>query len=62
MNHIIEVEDLTVSYAKTPVLWQVGFSLPGKQIIGIVGPNGAGKSTLLKSLLGIHKPAAGKIS
>lgn len=62
MNPVIYVEDLIVSYAKNPVLWQVGFSLPGKQIIGIVGPNGAGKSTLLKALLGIHQPVSGNIS
>lgn len=61
-DQAVTIEDLTVSYDKTPVLWQVSLSLPPKQIIGIIGPNGAGKSTLLKALLDILKPVSGRIS
>ena len=51
-NPVIEVHDLTVSYDKKPVLWDVDFTLPSRKLIGIVGPNGSGKSTLLKSIMG----------
>ena len=58
---VIEVEQLTVNYDKTPVLWDVKFSIPKGKLVGVVGPNGAGKSTLLKALLGIVKPLSGKV-
>jgi manganese/zinc/iron transport system ATP- binding protein len=49
----VEVHDLTVSYDKRPVLWNVDVSFPEGQIIGIIGPNGAGKSTLIKAIMGL---------
>ncbi len=57
----LSVEQLTVNYDKTPVLWDVTFKIPAGKLVGIVGPNGAGKSTLLKSLLGMTKPLSGSI-
>ncbi len=57
----IEVTDLTVAYREKPVLWDVDFQAPQRQLLAIVGPNGAGKSTLIKSILGILKPAAGRV-
>src|SRR6185295_3972995 len=49
----IEIHDLTVSYDKRPVLWNIDVSLPEGEIIGVIGPNGAGKSTLIKAVLGL---------
>ena len=60
-NPIVEVHDLTVSYNNKPVLWNVDFTLPSSQMIGIIGPNGAGKSTLLKSLMDLVPTASGYI-
>ncbi len=58
----IEVSQLTVHYEKTPVLWDVSFSIPsGGHLVAIVGPNGAGKSSLLKALLGIIEPVSGDV-
>jgi len=57
----IFVSSLTVNYEKTPVLWDLNFSLPSGMLVGIIGPNGAGKSTLFKTLIGTLKPLAGKI-
>jgi len=57
----IDVNDLTVAYREKPVLWDVDFQAPQDQLLAIVGPNGAGKSTLIKSILGLIKPAAGRI-
>jgi manganese/zinc/iron transport system ATP- binding protein len=49
----IEIHDLTVSYEKKPVLWNIDVALPEGQIIGVIGPNGAGKSTLIKAIMGL---------
>lgn len=55
----LTVDQLTVNYGKTPALWDVTFSVPRGNIVGIVGPNGAGKSTLIKAVLGLVTPLSG---
>lgn len=57
----IEVSDLTVAYGERPVLWDVDVCVPRGVLMAIVGPNGAGKTTLIKAILGLVKPAAGRI-
>lgn len=57
----LEVHDLTVSYSRKPVLWDIDFSLPEGCIAGIIGPNGAGKSTLLKSIMDIVPSSSGYV-
>jgi manganese/zinc/iron transport system ATP- binding protein len=57
----IEVTDLTVAYKDKPVLWDVDLNVPPGILMAIVGPNGAGKTTLIKAILGLVKPAAGKV-
>lgn len=54
-------EHLSVNYDKTPVLWDINFSVPKGKLIGIVGPNGAGKTTLIKTAMGFLQPIGGKI-
>ena len=58
---LIEVTDLTVSYDKKPVLWDVQFSVPQGSLVAVIGPNGAGKSTLIQSIMGFISPNSGKI-
>jgi len=58
-NHAIEVNDVTFSYDKTPILEDVTFTLNRGDFLGIIGPNGGGKTTLLKLLLGIMEPDKG---
>ncbi len=61
-THIpIHVEDLTVAYRETPVLWDVDLTVPDGTLVAIVGPNGAGKSTLIKTLIGLIEPSAGQV-
>ncbi|MCX2744253.1 metal ABC transporter ATP-binding protein [Mangrovivirga sp. M17] len=57
----VEIHDLVVAYNRKPVLWNIDAHLPAGKIIGIIGPNGAGKSTLIKAMMGLLKPASGKI-
>ncbi len=49
----VEVHDLTVSYDKRPVLWNVDLALPEGELIGVIGPNGAGKKHVPQSALGV---------
>jgi manganese/zinc/iron transport system ATP- binding protein len=58
---VIDVHNLTVSYDRRPVLWDVDFSLPEGKLIGIVGPNGSGKTTLLKSIMGLVPLSGGYV-
>ncbi len=58
----LQVTDLTLAYAEKPVLWDIDLDVPSGVLMAIVGPNGAGKTTLIKSVLGLLKPAAGRVS
>ena len=60
-NSVIHVEDLTMAYRETPVLWDIDLDVPEHVRCAIVGPNGAGKSTLLKGILGLVKPVSGAV-
>lgn len=57
----LEVHDLTVSYNRRPVLWDIDFVAPPGKLIGVVGPNGAGKSTLIKAIMGLVPLASGYV-
>ena len=61
MTPAIEVHNLTVSYNRRPVLWDIDFTLPEGRLIGVIGPNGSGKTTLLKSIMGLVKPSSGYV-
>lgn len=58
---VIEVEDLYFSYNGDWVLEDVTLQVPEGAFLAVLGPNGSGKTTLLKLLLGILKPARGKV-
>ncbi len=57
----LHVEDLTVSYHRRPVLWDIDLDVPPGVMAAIVGPNGAGKSTLIKSVLELVPATAGHV-
>jgi zinc transport system ATP-binding protein len=62
MEKLIEIKDVTALYDTKPVLNCVSLSVWKYDFLGIIGPNGGGKTTLLKVILGLMKPASGKIS
>ncbi len=57
----LEVHNLSASYQRKPVLWDVDFQLPQGKLIGVVGPNGSGKTTLLKNIMGLMEPDSGYV-
>lgn len=60
-NPAIRVEDMTMAYDDTPVIWDVDVDFAQGLRTAIIGPNGAGKSTLLKGILGLMSPLTGKV-
>jgi len=59
---LLRVEDLEVAYGKIQALWGVTFEIPEGEIIAVVGANGAGKTTTLKTISGLLRPKAGRVS
>jgi branched-chain amino acid transport system ATP-binding protein len=59
---LIEVENLSAGYGDVRVLWDVSLSVETGEIACIVGSNGAGKTTLLRTISGLVRATAGRIS
>ena len=55
----MEINDLSYTYVKWPVLDSVSFHVEKGEILGILGLNGCGKTTLLKNLNKNLSPQAG---
>jgi len=58
MSSVIELNELSVTFGKRPILRSLTGALNGSAI-GLLGPNGAGKTTLIHTLLGFHPPTSG---
>jgi len=58
---VAEVENVTFSYNKEPVLENISLKVLPGDFLALIGPNGAAKSTLLKLIVGILRPKAGAV-
>ena len=58
---ILEVTDLSMSYADKQLYDQASFVLNKEDHMGVIGQNGAGKSTLIRLITGQTLPDAGQI-
>ncbi|MEO3471458.1 amino acid ABC transporter ATP-binding protein [Roseomonas sp. CAU 1739] len=59
----LSIAGLTVSYGgKADVLRDVSLEVGRGEVVGLIGPSGSGKSTILRTLVGLLKPKAGKVS
>ncbi len=54
------LEDVTVKYRSMVALRNATVAIP-KGVTLVMGPNGSGKSTLVKTLLGLIRPASGRV-
>lgn len=59
---MLNVSALCVSYGQSEVIHSLDFSAKPNETLAIMGRNGMGKTTLFKSLIGLLKPSAGKIT
>lgn len=58
---MIQVDNLTFTYEKEPVLHDFSLAEQSPVIAGLWGRNGSGKTTLMKLLAGYEKPNHGKV-
>ena len=58
----LNVEHLSFSYGKRPILQDVCFTAAPGEFLSVLGPNGVGKSTLFRCILGILTDYSGRIT
>ncbi len=59
MDTIINVENLSKTYADVPSVNGISFAVGRGEIFGLLGANGAGKTTTVECILGTKKPDSG---
>ncbi|MGL4388818.1 MAG: ABC-F family ATP-binding cassette domain-containing protein [Brevinema sp.] len=58
---MLQVSNLTKSYAHQDVLKNISFTIHKKEKVGLVGRNGHGKTTLFRMIAGLESPDSGTI-
>jgi branched-chain amino acid transport system ATP-binding protein len=58
----ISVEGIHAAYGAARVLEDVSLRVAGGETVALLGANGNGKSTLMKSIMGVVRPSAGRIT
>jgi ABC-type branched-subunit amino acid transport system ATPase component len=53
---------MTAGYGKMAILHDVTLEVHAGEMVSVIGPNGAGKSTAFKTIVGLLRPTAGKVS
>ena len=59
---MLEVSGLHTYYGRARILVDVSFALGRGEVVALLGRNGAGKSTTLKTIMGLVRPADGRIT
>jgi phospholipid/cholesterol/gamma-HCH transport system ATP-binding protein len=57
----IEVQSLTMAFGSHVVQKDVSFEVDRGEIFVIMGDSGCGKSTLMRHMIGLNRPAAGRV-
>jgi zinc/manganese transport system ATP-binding protein len=58
----IQIDNLTVTYDRHPAVHHLCGAFAAGSMTAVVGPNGAGKSSLLKAIVGLLRPAEGRVT
>lgn len=59
---MLRIENLSVYYKDVQALRDVSLEVPEKKIVALLGPNAAGKSTTLRTVSGLVRARAGRIT
>ena len=62
MEHILEVNNLSVSYGLIRAVKGVSFHVDEGEIVSLIGANGAGKTTIMHAINGLIPKAEGTVS
>ena len=62
METVIQVTNLSKSYAGIPVIENIDISVCRGEVFGLLGANGVGKSTTIECILGTRKQDSGTVS
>jgi ABC-2 type transport system ATP-binding protein len=57
----LRVEDLSVSYGERAAVDHLSLTVRRGEIYGLLGSNGAGKTSTIKSVVGLVRPAGGRV-
>jgi ABC-type dipeptide/oligopeptide/nickel transport system ATPase subunit len=58
---LLRLENVSFAYGRTATLSDVSLTLDPGRSLGLVGESGSGKTTLLRLVLGLERPASGRI-
>ncbi|GGF93639.1 amino acid ABC transporter ATP-binding protein [Paenibacillus abyssi] len=58
---MIKVENLSKSFAKQQVLFNISTTIKQGEVVAVIGPSGSGKSTFLRCLNLLETPSEGRI-
>ncbi len=58
---IIQIDNFTMRFGSKEVITDLSFDVFKGEVFGFLGSNGSGKTTTLRALLGLYKPANGKL-
>ena len=59
---MLTLDNVHVSYSGSEALRGVDLTLSEGELVAVIGPNGAGKSTLLRTISGLVRRSAGKVT
>jgi Cu-processing system ATP-binding protein len=58
---MIQIDHISKKFRKIKALDDISAQFDRGQVVSLIGPNGSGKTTLIKCVLGMVRPATGKI-
>ena len=59
---MLAVEDLTTDYGPVRAVDHVSLEVPPGSVTAVLGANGAGKTSLLRTITGLVRPSAGRVT
>lgn len=61
-DSVVSIQNFTIKFGDTTVVDNLSFDVRRGETFGLLGSNGSGKTTTIRSLLGIYRPTAGKLT
>jgi branched-chain amino acid transport system ATP-binding protein len=58
---LLELEDVHTYYGEAHILQGVSVAIGEGEVVSLIGRNGAGKTTTLRSVMGLARPARGRV-